>query len=122
MQGLRKKSRYHIIKPLDIIFFFPLLFLFLKTQEEGKKVEIFVDGKIKYIYNLNDNRTFEVEGRLGNSIIEIKEGKVRMKYSPCPDKLCMKTGYIKNRGESIICVPNRVVIRIRGDDIDGITE
>lgn len=42
----------------------------------------------------------------------------------CPDKLCKKTGKIQRPGQSIVCLPNRVVIYIEGDakkDIDDMT-
>ncbi len=122
MFKLWKKSRYYLIKPLDILFLLPLLLIFSKKTESGKQVEIFVDGKLKFIYSLNDDRNIEIKGNIGSSTIEIKNGKIRMVFSPCPDKLCMKQGFIGNRGESIVCVPNRIVIKIKGENIDGITE
>lgn len=122
MLKLWKKSRYHLIKPFDIIFLFPLFLIFFRNIESGKQIEIFVDGNLKFIYSLNDDRTITIEGNIGISTIEIKDGRIRMVYSPCPDKLCMKQGFIKGKGESIICVPNRIVIRIKGDNYDGITE
>lgn len=122
MQKLRKKSRYSLIKPLDIILFIPLIFLFTRNSGTGNQVEILVDGNVKFIYSLNDERKIIIDGFIGTSVAEIKDGKVRMIDSPCRDKLCIKQGFICKKGENIICVPNRVVIKIRGEGIDGITE
>lgn len=122
MFKLWKKSRYYLIKPFDILFLLPLLIIFFKKPEPGKQVEIFIDGKLKFIYSLDDDRKIDIKGNIGISTIEIKDGKIRMVFSPCPDKLCMKQGYIMNKGESIVCVPNRIVIKIKGENIDGITE
>ncbi|HRR92028.1 MAG TPA: NusG domain II-containing protein [bacterium] len=44
----------------------------------------------------------------------MKNRKVRILSSPCPDKLCVKQGYISESGQVIICLPNRVVIKIEG--------
>ena len=47
----------------------------------------------------------------GNMIIEIKGKKVRVKDADCPNKLCVKQGWIDSG--SIICLPNKVVIMIK---------
>ena len=42
----------------------------------------------------------------------------------CPDKLCKKTGRINRAGQSIVCLPNRIVIYIEGkspDEVDGVS-
>lgn len=46
--------------------------------------------------------------------IEISDGTVRMIEADCPDKICMHTGSISNRGQAIVCLPNKVVISISG--------
>lgn len=57
-----------------------------------------------------------VEGYSGESYLEILDGRVRMVDSDCPDKLCVKTGWISSPGESIVCLPNRVVIEVVSGD------
>lgn len=56
---------------------------------------------------------YEVTGPLGTSRFEVRGGRVRMLESPCPEKICVKTGWIGRPGEVIACVPNRVVIAVR---------
>ncbi len=58
------------------------------------------------------DRTLVVKGFQGESRLEAKDGRVRMVDSACPDKLCVRTGWISRPGESIVCLPNRVVIEI----------
>lgn len=48
--------------------------------------------------------------------IKISDGTVRMIEADCPDKICMHTGSISNRGQAIVCLPNKVVISISGGD------
>lgn len=51
-------------------------------------------------------------------MLEIVEtGKVRVTESTCPDKVCARTGWISRPGQSIVCLPNKVVVRIEGSDI-----
>ncbi len=86
---------------------------------KSKIVEISFNGK-KFQYSLYLNK--EIILKNGNIIIEIKDNRVRVKKSDCPDKLCVKKGWIKNPGEFIICMPNKMVIQITGDDnYDSIT-
>lgn len=48
--------------------------------------------------------------------IEISDGQVRMTEADCPDKLCIHTGKISESGQTIVCLPNRVVISISGEN------
>lgn len=48
--------------------------------------------------------------------IEISGGQVRMTEADCPDKLCIHTGKISQSGQTIVCLPNKVVISISGKD------
>lgn len=57
-------------------------------------------------------RSLVVDGFQGESHVEIEGGRVRMVDSACPDKLCVRTGWISRPGQSIVCLPNRVVIEI----------
>jgi hypothetical protein len=46
--------------------------------------------------------------------IEIRDGAVRVAESNCPRKICVQAGWVRTPGRSIVCVPNRVVIEIKG--------
>ncbi len=46
--------------------------------------------------------------------IEVKEGRIRVLKSDCPQKICVQTGWISKPGQTIICVPNKVLIEIVG--------
>jgi len=45
--------------------------------------------------------------------IEVKNEKIRVANSDCPQHLCMNMGWIKYSGQAIVCVPNKVVIEIK---------
>lgn len=61
------------------------------------------------------HRTITVTGPVGKSIIEFQDSRVHMLWSDCPDKICMKMGWIAEAGQVVVCMPNKVVISIRGD-------
>lgn len=77
---------------------------------EGNKVLIEVEGRPVYVLSIEKDRTVSVEGPEGKTIIEIKDHKVRITESACPNKLCIKQGWIKHG--AIVCLPNRVVVTV----------
>ncbi|KJR41653.1 secreted protein containing DUF1312 [Candidatus Magnetoovum chiemensis] len=74
----------------------------------GSIVTIEADNKTVYRLSISDNAVVEVNG----VEVEIKDSKVRVKRSNCPNKLCMKQGWI-SKG-AIICLPKKVVITVEG--------
>jgi hypothetical protein len=78
----------------------------------------------EYSYSLNKDRIIHLTGLLGNMAIEIKNNQVRILETNCPEKLCRLRGWVKLTGDSIVCVPNKVIVKIKDkkQDIDAITE
>ena len=100
-------------------------FIFIKKAfPQGSDVGIEVNGKPVYRLPLNKDTTVRVIGASGDTIVEIKNRKVRIKESACPKQICVHDGWI-DRG-ALICLPNKVVVSIGGEDkqdktIDAIT-
>lgn len=100
---------------------FPLIRHF---HNEGKKVLIELDGEEVGKFSLEENRVIPVDGKLGTTNVEISEKGVRVLDSPCPYKLCVKSGPIRRSGETLVCLPNRIVVRITGDkgeEVDAVS-
>lgn len=89
------------------------LVLITMPKGEGGEVLITLDGEVfgKYPFK---NAVIEVVSERGENTVEISPGGARILDASCPDKLCMRTGVIKKAGESIVCLPNRLVISILG--------
>lgn len=89
----------------------------LTNTSNTKYILIMADGqvyqKIPLVPELRDSK-FIVKSKEGYMYVEIKDGKVRVIDSTCPDKLCIKQGWISNVGETIVCLPNRITISIIG--------
>lgn len=91
-------------------------------QSKPRWCIISVSGKDVYKLSLLETKTVAVNGPLGESIIEVANGSVRMLTSPCPLKVCMHQGYIHRPGDVITCIPNQVMIRITGEkELDSTT-
>jgi len=68
------------------------------------------------VYTLGEDKEVSVKGPAGSSIIVIKEKQAFFQYSPCPDKLCVKSGHLIKTGEWAGCLPNMIFIRITGKE------
>ncbi len=73
------------------------------------------DGR-EFSVPLNEDRTLELRGPLGISVIEIRNGQVRFVASPCRGKQCIHAGWLKQGGEFAACLPNRISVAVRGRD------
>lgn len=94
--------------------------MFIKTQglsKDDKYISVQVDGEeIKKIYfdkKLIGNE-IPIETEYGYNIIELGDEEVRVIDASCPDKLDVLQGAISNIGETIVCLPNRLVVEIKG--------
>jgi hypothetical protein len=90
---------------------------FALASGEGSSVLVYVDGTLYGEYDLADDITLLVEGYMGGSNrLVISDGAVFIDEASCPDKLCVHQGRISKKGEELVCLPNRVIVRIEGED------
>jgi hypothetical protein len=68
----------------------------------------------EWIFPLDADRIEEVPGPLGDTVVAIRQGEVQVLSSPCAEKICVKSGAISRPGQWIACLPNRVIVDIRG--------
>lgn len=82
-------------------------------QKDGSYVEIKIDGSLVQTLPLYTDTTFNLPlGDRQHNTIVIQNNEVYMKDSDCPDHVCESMGAIDSVGESIICLPHRVVVTI----------
>lgn len=86
------------------------LFLYMKLgDKEPAEVLVSVDGVMKGRYRLSEDMEVEING---TNILVIANGKVKMKEADCPDQICVHHKAISKNKESIVCLPNKVVVEI----------
>lgn len=78
------------------------------------RVRIAASGQPEIELPLDTSRRIEVHGPLGDSVVEIKNGRVRFVSSPCRGQQCVHTGWLAHAGELAACLPNGVVVSIEG--------
>lgn len=116
------------ITKADIILFFVLIaaglaataVLAISGNSTGDKVVIESGGELYATYSLLEDRTIVVSATgSGENTVEIRDGEVAVTGGSCKNQVCVKHGAISHSGESIICLPNRLVVRIEGSGKGG---
>ena len=59
-----------------------------------------------------------------NEVILVEKGRIRFKEADCPDKLCVKFGWLSEKGDMAACIPNSALIKLEGinEEIDAVTD
>ena len=98
---------------------------YMTAVPDVMSAEITRDGKLlqRVLLKKGDAaREFVVEYNGGLNRLKAEDGKIAVIEADCPDKDCVKRGWLKKPGDSVICLPHRLVIRITGQsEVDGVT-
>lgn len=99
-----------------------LAFQYCSRSGGEQYVEITVDGDLYGTYSLNEDCTIRINGT--NRLV-IKDGHAEMDWADCPDQICVNHSPVNKNGESIICLPNKVVVSVVSPEesgLDGIAQ
>lgn len=124
MEKTKRKTK-SIFKWGDLIILFVLLIAaslslwFAFRPSNGGVVEIYENGVLRYSVSLSNDQEIELDER-GHNVVKIENGKVFMKESDCAGQDCVHTQALSRDGGLIVCLPNKVVVKIVTEDIDVI--
>ena len=106
-----------VIASLLLLSLASLLFITL-TRKDGAAVEVTVNGEVVATYSLFVNGEYELNG--GTNTLVIENGVAYLTDSHCPDKTCELTGKVRYVGQTVICLPNRLSVTVKGESRDGV--
>ena len=117
---IRKQDVILIISLLLIGIIILVIWRFVYSTE-GKFVTVEQRDELIGTYPLEEDKEIEVEykDQVVNKII-IKDGYCYMDEAQCPDHLCIKQGKIDKVGQTIVCLPNKLVVEIKGGEDKGL--
>lgn len=103
-----------------------LIYQQLTPNNIGNIAILEVDGQVIAEFNLEiQNEHYHVETDHGYNILVFEEGKVRIEEADCPDQTCVRFGWIEKVGQTIVCLPHRVIVRVENNTedivLDGVT-
>ena len=109
----------------DIWFFAGLIALALLIYAAGAppgrnadRAEISVAGRVEQTVELSRDREFSLPRNPGVRFA-VKDGAIAFIESDCPDKTCVRNGFLRRPGQMAACLPNRVFLTVKGADGPG---
>ncbi len=115
-----KKADFVIIGIVIAVAAVMLIFLYGSNSNFGSYVQIEVNGEITETLPLDEDTQKEIiTENGGTNTLVIKDGKAKMTEANCPDGICKNHKSISRNGESIICLPHKVVISVVDKDSDN---
>ncbi len=118
----RRNDVIFIVLLLLVTAVFGAAWYFLRG--EGDTVTVTVDGEIYGVYPLSDDTTVEIRNaKIPNArnLLIVKDGVAWVEEASCPDGICAAHKPIRHHNESIVCLPNRVVVTVsatQNTDVD----
>lgn len=120
-----KKADFILIGAVAAVAAVLFLCLYVFNSGSGDYVQIEVDGVVTDTLSLSQDTVREIETNGGTNTLVISDGSAVMTQADCPDGICADHKPINKTGESIICLPHKVIVTIMNDkssddDIDAV--
>ena len=116
--GKKKSLRDVILIGALLLVVLTVLLITTLTREKGGFVEVYQDGELLATYSLDIPREVSLNG--GTNVLKIEGGVAYLSYASCPDRTCVNTGKISYNGQSIVCLPNRLTIKVVSEESGGV--
>ncbi len=122
---------FKFIKKADIILFAVLViagltlsWLSVRDSGSGQEVVVTAGGQLYGTYDLSRDQEITIDQHGHINKITIKNGQVQMSYSDCKNQICINDGKISKTSQSIVCLPNKVMVEITGgeEELDGVSQ
>lgn len=89
--------------------------LVAEKTTDGTMANVYLDGNCVRSIDLSAVReaySFDVEGLCGTNRITVERGRICVEQADCPDQICVHQGWIADSAAPIVCLPNKLVIRV----------
>lgn len=93
----------------------PVVYLY-NWRAHTRAVEAIITGPQQHSRTimLDRDQIIHVHGKLGDSVLEVRDGMIRFIKSPCTTKFCIHSGWLKYNGDVMACLPNGVYVEVSG--------
>ena len=89
------------------------------SGRESGTAKVWLDGELLRTIDLNaveEPYTFPVTGKRCTNVVEVEQGRIRVREADCPDQVCVRQSWIADSATPVVCLPNGLVIEITGTE------
>lgn len=118
MKSVDHKKRNDLLLILALLLIGGICaFILWLTKEDGAMISIIQDGTQTAQYSLSDPQTIVIpDSNGGSNTLVIQDGCAKITEADCPDHLCVHQRAISANGETIVCLPHKLVIKVTAGD------
>lgn len=126
--GIEKKKKNDRILIIFLLVLAVVSLLAVKLYQKRTTYDavavVTVDGKEYGRYPLTENARITIDAGNGNiNVLVIRDGYADIVKATCPDKICVNHAKIRGNGQTMVCLPNQVVVEIvnqkeESEDVD----
>ena len=114
-----KKHKNDILLILAVLILAGGVWIYtLCTRAAGGEAVVTVDGEEVLRAPLSEPRTYvrqDQSGAVLNTVV-IRDGRVCVESANCPDKICVRTGWVQYDGQMIVCLPHKLIVTVVGGE------
>jgi hypothetical protein len=115
MKSKKNRNDFVLILVLLAVILISFLVVRLQRQKDAFTVDVSVNGTTVATYRLDEEIDTWIDGyQGGQNHLVIQDGCARIEEADCPDKLCVHQKAISKTNETIVCLPNKVVVQVIG--------
>ena len=104
-----------------VIAFLGAIGVQILSVKEAERIQVSVDGQVFGVYSLHKDQEIKIND---TNYLIIKDGVADMIEADCPDQICVNQKAVSKTGETIVCLPNKVIVDVKGvesGELDAVT-
>ncbi|MCQ2123846.1 MULTISPECIES: NusG domain II-containing protein [unclassified Fibrobacter] len=106
-----------MMKVIDVVLLLVILavsiwMIFRSMSASGDRIVVHAADRM-YEFSLKEDGSYKIPGPLGETTVQVKNGRARIVESPCPNKICIRQGFAK----PLVCLPNKIIVDV--EDSEG---
>lgn len=107
-----KRNDFILLGAILLLSVFLFLIYRFFPAAQGSSIIIKIDGNIQNTLPLKQDTTYVIQTGKYSNTLQIKDGSASIIKANCPDKLCVHQHKISKKGETLICLPHKLVISV----------
>lgn len=100
-----------ILAVIFITLFTATIILYINNRP-ARYAYIYKDNELVTKLKLSEDTTYNIDGNMSNMVIIVKDKKIWVEYSGCPNHDCMQMGKKSHVHDFILCAPNGVKVKL----------